>query len=284
MAKKPLPAHPHRRYGAVNACIHCGATADLHDEHIIPLALGGRWLLPEASCGACGKITSAFEGTCSRTILGPLRMLYGIKSRRKKQRPETLPLKVRRSPSEDWTTIEVEREHYPFLVALPQFTMPDELSGYTTRGRRDASAKTIWLCGAFGAYGHEPHIEALARRFAVSEIEPQGTCDIPPFCLMLAKIAHAYAVAELGANGFTPFLKSMIRDGDTSNRAQFIGGLLGAEPPSENLHELSFDSHTCDRPNTVSVRIRLLSFLGSPTYFVAAGRRLSTLLEPRRAE
>jgi hypothetical protein len=85
-----LPEHPHRRYAPANVCIYCGSRNGLHDEHVIPLALGGRWILPAASCHTCGGKTSAFEGKYNRTVLGPLRMLYGIRTRRKKDRPKSL--------------------------------------------------------------------------------------------------------------------------------------------------------------------------------------------------
>jgi hypothetical protein len=77
----------------------------------------------------------------------------------------------------------------------------------------------------------------------------------------------------MGVDAFTPFLTQMICESDTSNSVQHIGGLQHAEPASPNLHELSFDSHACHRPDIVTVRIRLLTCLETPTYFVAVGRR-----------
>ena len=38
------------RAASVGSCIYCGATDQLTDEHIIPLALGGRFVLPDSSC------------------------------------------------------------------------------------------------------------------------------------------------------------------------------------------------------------------------------------------
>lgn len=269
-----LPEHPHKKYRPADVCIYCGSQAKLHDEHIIPLALGGRWILPNASCNACGGKTSAFERRYNRTILGPLRMLYGIRSRRKKHRPKLLPLKVKRNLEEDWTTIDVPREKCPFLVLLPIFPMPDELSGYTSAlGHVDAAAASFWIRGAAGPQGPDAHYAALSKELGVAAIQPIGQCDVPTVCQTLAKVAHSYAAAELGVGTFSPFLTSMITDGDFSNRAKFIGGLMYNEPASKNLHEVSFDSHTCCRPDIVSVRIRLFAALDTPAYFVAVGRR-----------
>ena len=275
MAVKPLPEHPFKRYEAANVCIYCGATENLHDEHIIPLALGGRWILPDASCAECGKKTSAFEGTCTRTILGPLRMLYDIRSRRRKERPETLPLKVRKTPGADWTTIEVNRAECPFLVLLPLLGLPDELTGNVTAGERGAKTKNIWIRGAFGQLGFRPHLEALARRFNVAELMPTGDVDVPSFCLLLAKVAHSYATAEMGVGKFEPFLPQIVTTGDLSNCVQFIGGIPDQEPETGNIHEVSFEQEIAP-PGIVAVRIRLLASLGTPTYFVAAGRLAPT--------
>lgn len=271
MVVKALPKHSIKRYEATKVCIYCGATKHLHDEHIIPLALGGRWILPKASCGKCGKKTSAFEGTCARTILGPLRMLYDMTSRRKKDRPDMLPLKVRKTLGADWTTIEVNRDEYPFLIILPHLELLGDLTGKVATGERGPKAKHFWIRGAFAQLGVRPHLEALARRFDVAELMPTGTVDVPSFCLLLAKIAHSYVTAEMGEGNFEPFLSPIITTGDLSNCVQHIGGVLNQEPETNNLHEVSFDREITPH-GIVAVRIRLLACLGTPTYFVSVGR------------
>src|SRR5262249_16290490 len=150
--------------------------------------------------------------------------------------------------------------------------VPDELSGYTTLGTRHATAKNIWIRGASFRQGIVPYVQALAAELGVAEIEPTGTARVPEFSQMLAKIAHSFAVAEMGMDGFCPFLQPMICETDTSNSVQYIGGLQRVEPAQPRLHDLSFSTHTCGRPDVVGVRIRLLAPLGTPTYFVAVGR------------
>jgi hypothetical protein len=76
-----LPVHPERKYAAANFCIYCRSKGSLSDEHVIPLGLGERWILPKASCAACAKSTSQSEKTCLRTMFGPLRMYYNMPSR-----------------------------------------------------------------------------------------------------------------------------------------------------------------------------------------------------------
>ena len=52
---------PTRIIGIANACIYCGATSGLSDEHVIPFALEGEFVLRNASCKACGDKTSRIE-------------------------------------------------------------------------------------------------------------------------------------------------------------------------------------------------------------------------------
>ena len=266
-----LPVHPHKIYAAVDHCIYCGGNNTLNDEHIVPLGLGGRWILPKSSCAECAKRTGAFERTCQRTMYGPLRMYYDLPSRRRSERPAKLPLKVKLTPNADWSFIDVNREVYPFLVLFPLLQMPDELTGHTTCGERGAKVKNLWIRGASFRDGVIPHMEALAAELNVAAIEPTGTVGAPEFFRMLAKIAHAFAVAESGLGLFVPFLTPMICDADTSNSVQYIGGLPQTEPAASELHEISFAS--CDRADIVAVRIRLLAALETPTYYIAVGRR-----------
>jgi HNH endonuclease len=82
-----LPTQPGRTYRSIELCIYCGSTEELSDEHIIPMGLGGRLVLSHASCAICSSKTSKQERTCLRTMYGPLRLLYGLPSRRKRERP-----------------------------------------------------------------------------------------------------------------------------------------------------------------------------------------------------
>lgn len=273
MLTRLLPAHPRKQYPASGACIYCGASGRLTDEHIIPYGLGGRWVLPDAACTECARITGMFERTCLRTMFGPLRMHFDLPTRRRTARPKALPLKVKIKPDDDWSYIDVEREAYPFLVLFPQYQLPDEISGSTTTGRRDSATNSSWIRAASFRDGLFPHLEYLCQRLGVASVMPTAKCLTTPFCLMVAKIAHAFAIAELG-NSFQPFLSEMILRADTSNCKQYVGGLPQAEPASASLHELSFDfgSERCARRGVIVVRIRLLASLETPTYYVAAGR------------
>ncbi len=103
---------------------------------------------------------------------------------------------------------------------------------------------------------------------------PTGTLNADSFCLTLAKVAHSFAIAELGLSAFDPFLADMIRHKDVSNRAEFIGGGEGNEPSSTELHDVAMATGIGFEPSVVVVRVRLFAVLGTPTYHVAVGRRI----------
>lgn len=200
-------------------------------------------------------------------------MYYSMPSRRKKQRPAKLPLKVKLTETSDWSFVKVDQEVYPFLILFPFLNLPDELSGKRTEGERGAKVKTLWIRGASFRHGPTQHIQELAVKLGVAQIEPQATFNAPPFFQMLAKIAHAFAAAELGIDGFEPFLVPMILQEELSNSVQYIGGNPKNQPAGRDLHELALLAALDGVRTTLAVRIRLLSLLETPTYLVAVGRR-----------
>jgi HNH endonuclease len=268
-----IPSHAPRQYAPVGECIYCRCKDRLTKEHVIPYSAGGRWVLPEASCRDCAAATGAFEGEFARTILGPLRMLYNMPTRRPKDRPKHLPLKVKYRTSIDWEIAYVDRGICPFLVGLPLYPMPDALTGVVTEGDRTSATSQLWIRGAGFWPDRDAHMQWLCDALGATAVMPTATVNTAPFCLALAKIAHAFAVAELGLGSFEPFLTRMILQRDLSDRAKVIGGGRGNEPPSDSLHEIAFSPAVSADPNIVAVRMRLLAFLGTPTYHVAVGRK-----------
>jgi hypothetical protein len=268
-----LPAHPVRTYPLLGRCLYCGTTeGELSKEHIIPRAAGGRWTLAKASCAACAVITGRFEGGFTRTVIGPLRMLYNMSSRRRGERPDHLPLKARFPGGDGWEIVQVHRSVCPFLVGLPLWPLPDALTGEVSLERGDAT-RQFWLRGAGFQGDIDAHLEWLCALMKAEAVMPTAQIETAPIALTLAKIAHAFAVAELGPDAFEPFLTEIIRTGDLSDRATWLGGGQGNEPPDDVLHQLAFDPEIGFDPDVIAVRVRLLGVLGTPTYHLAVGRR-----------
>ncbi len=268
--KDILPTQAARSYGATNVCIYCGSNERLSDEHIIPLGLGGRFVLPRASCANCAALTSAFEGTVQRTMFGPLRMFYDMPSRRKSERPLTLPLRVKLREGDDWSDMQVDRGEYPFLVIIPYLSAPTFLAGRKSSDA-GAGASQFWIRGVSIGGEFKPHLQALRDKLGVHSVMPTAEARVPEFCLMLAKIAHSFAVAECGIEAAEWTLRSMILARDLSDRGTVMGSITRLMPLSQQLHELDL----IEGPDQcLSVRIQLLAVMGAPTYLVQVGHRI----------
>lgn len=269
-----LPKQEPERFPPVGRCIYCGAAGvELSDEHIIAFAIGGRWILDQASCEPCAKVTSSFEGRLSRTILGPLRMLYEMPTRRPQDRPEHLELKAKFPGSTDWEIAHVARDICPFLVLAPIYPLPDLLTGVGGE-ERGIGTKTFAVRGGGFWADMDAHMEWICKMLGASEIMPEGRIETEAWCLTVSKVAHVFAVAHLGLDGFEHFLGKRIVERDMADRADFLGGGRGDEESSKTvLHDVAFDPSPV-HPELVVVRVRLFAILGLPTYTVVVGRNL----------
>lgn len=265
--KDILPSQTSVKFDSVESCIYCGSLEGLTDEHVIPLGLGGKIILPNSSCPQCSAITSVFELICLRNMYGPLRQLYSLPSRRKKQQPKTIPLKVKFTPTDEWQYIPVEQSEYPFLITFPYFKMPNLISNTVPSDRKGAKTDRIWIRGASAYENFKGHLQRITEQLKVHSIMPESTARMEEFCQLLAKISHSYAVAVLGCNNIKYLLNDIILNKELSKCPDVIGSLEKDEKPSEELHEISLN--IVDK--FVVVRIRLLAKLGTPTYFVVAG-------------
>lgn len=201
-------------------------------------------------------------------------MLYDMPTRRPKERPQHLPIKVKYPTSIDWEIAHVDRSICPFLILLPLYPLPNAMTGTESAEDRSAASATFWTRGGGFWEDKDAHLQWLCEMLGATEVMPIGAVNTETFCLTLAKVAHAFASAELGFDAFEPFLSDMIRKRNLSNRAMFIGGGEGNELPSAELHEVGFDSGVGIDADTIVVRVRLFAVLGTPTYHIAVGRRI----------
>lgn len=251
-----------RRYNPVGWCIYCGsAEGKLSDEHIIPLGLAGPWILPKASCQRCAKITSQVEQFCLRPMLGNFRLRMQFPTRHKKQRPDQLFLEF----------VDAEgRKHFHPITAD---TLPLVCIGYRfhapelLRGKQPSNQ----FEGALIARFVEQEIKQLAP--SGKERLKFATVNDLTFSRMLAKIAHAYAMAELGAQAFRPLLPAIIL-GHSSQAPFLIGGdesPMSLEPQPSILHHLYFQNCRTGGVFYTLVAVRLFACMGMPRYHVVVG-------------
>jgi len=96
--------------------------------------------------------------------------------------------------------------------------------------------------------------------------------NIDAYCRMLAKIAHSYAVAELGYKSFEPVLARFIRGQPLENAWHWIGSDTALPPAEQHLHDIQWCVPTIGETIYVMVSLRLFSFVGSPRYHIIVGR------------
>lgn len=176
------------RLAPVCSCIYCGSTDDLSDEHVVPLALGGKIILPKSTCQKCAQITSRFEGAVLRGFMMNARIVGGFPTRRPKARPKKLPLDVTRNGEE--STIELGIGDYPALLHLPLLLPPGTLVGR-------APGTGVSICGSETiSFGKNP--QDLARGEGLSGMQSKVNWDITAFARLLAKIGYGFVVANSG--------------------------------------------------------------------------------------
>jgi len=257
----------------VGRCIYCGANGErvkLTDEHVIPFALGGNLILPQASCKKCAKvINETIERKCLRRMFGPLRLRLNYPTRRPKERPKTLPVLLEIDGKVEKQEVQVaDRPHVTIMFA---FELPGIIKGLSPEESAKIEFPATWVNTADFDFVRKSarKINKLAKRISVGGEFHPGT-----FSKMLAKIGHAFAVAELGIDGFTPWLPDAIIGKTELQPGYLIGGLPDQLPASEYAYEIQLGSK--EMPNNrklVIVRIRLFADLGAPEYVVVAGDR-----------
>ncbi|MER9493434.1 HNH endonuclease [Mesorhizobium sp. M0320] len=266
MSEKPAdnPVYP-----PVGRCIYCGATRysptrlKLGDEHIIPEALDGKLVLPEASCFECERSINWFEHYCLTKTFGPMRYALGMRSKRPQNRPKTLPLEL--LIGENWVTKEVPIDWAPVMIFMPVFDPPEILAGGPPTRQNIYTAKFLHRELAPGDEFKLGEIFAATkgRSYKVS-------VDGIRFALQVAKIAHGYAFAERsGLECFNPVLTdTILRRPGATPLPYLIGGLQEIGPPSPENIEITLRRGITKFGVTWLVDIRLFPWIGAPTYRV----------------
>ena len=219
------------RYEPVGQCIYCGTKkGPLSREHIVALGLGGEWLLPEASCDACGAITGAIEQYCLRKMFGSFRHSTGMPTRRPNDRPSSLPVKLWFEDGTEGRT-DIAPDAFPASLNLARLPPARAL-----RGLPDDNSIVEGV--EWWSWFKADKISELAENTGASSIG-MGTCNPTRFSQMLAKIAHGYAVATFGLAGFQPLAIDLAL-GRTEHMNYLVGAQIGPDSnePSKNLHEM----------------------------------------------
>jgi hypothetical protein len=262
---------PPKRYPPVGHCIYCGVySKKLTKEHIIAHGLAGDSLiLPKSSCRDCADKTRDSETACLRHLWWPFRTRMGLPSSGK-QPPESFTVRqMKVTKTHDDGSIEsydkiaetiVEPMEFPLVFLALKFSFPGLIIGRDPNAGIDNEV--------IGRISNEE-----VRKFAPGDkdgfrIAPM---NVDAYCRMLAKIAHSYAVAELGPNSFRPVLREFIRGKILEQAWHWIGSDTAVPPAEQHLHDIQWSAPTVNGINYVMVSLRLFSFIGSPRYHLIVG-------------
>ena len=259
-------------YAPVGRCIYCGAQRSRADrlskEHIVPYGLAGNWMiLPQASCEPCRTITGKVERFCQREMLGAARIRMKLPTRNPKERRSTLPLDLIRTDGRH-ERIVVPSEDALVMILGFRFPPPGLLRGVPPAENFDGEllAKPLVEVGQGDAW--RKRLTPEGQRVRV------GTIGMLVFARMLAKIAHAYAVAHIGLDQFAPYLPDLILGRSTTAPYLVGGDPHPLEAQTNTLHHVYRQDCLRGGVNYVIVAIQLFAFMGMPRYHVVAGERL----------
>jgi hypothetical protein len=246
----------HHRYPPVGYCIYCGSMAGkLTDEHIVPYALNGNWILPKASCQVCQKIIQKYEDACLRIMFKPLRTRFEMQSRRPKEHyinVEFIGHDGARS------TLRVHHKHFPVIGYGMRLPIAGIILG-------EKLTDTFFATILFRF--HEGETEKFMAGF--SGVAKVGSFDATAFMRMIAKIGYSYAAAELGAAPLHPMLADLVLA--RAPNSAYLSHLVGGEPESPRgdfTNRLELIDYTIKDTIYTVVQVQLFGFMGMPKYHV----------------
>lgn len=245
-------------------CIYCNKAAsdpsDLTDEHIIPLSLGGKHVILEASCSDCAEITKKFEQDVARELWGDARISYDAPSRRKKERPNhiTLPGRTRTE-----APLKVAYSEYPAPMVFYQMSQAGMLQGIPQDHDISPMWKLVYIAD-------DDKIKTFETKYP-GRLSAKFRHVPESFGRLIAKIGYGQVLCSLDPSDFSPICLPYIL-GTEKNVSYVVGG---RETISEMLPGIgySMDSHlfgSSDRA-VVMAEIRLFANNGTPTYHVVVG-------------
>jgi hypothetical protein len=256
------------RAASAGLCIYCGRTENLTDEHIVPFALGGNLILPDASCSECNKITSAFEQKVLRGFMRDARTAGRFQTRRPEERPATIPISIKQDG--EFKSVQVPSAEALGMLALPKLGPAAFLAG-------KPPAQGVNVVGT-QMIGFGKPVEDLAESLGTRTLQSTANVDVTSFVRMLAKIGYSYAVACAGPYPLNEVPVLPLIQGNADDGSSWVGSAeyrieVEDKKPQHALGLVSV-SGTCGgtAENVLVARIRLFANSGATGYEVVVRR------------
>ena len=160
----------------------------------------------------------------------------------------------------------IHQDEYPGLLITFVNGLPGILVGSVPADDYSGGVAVTTLPG-FGE-----RLNKLKAKYRAREVSFEPGVHIDYLGKMLAKIAHAYATAELGYGSFNPLLINIILGVPPLYISQYVGGLRDVEPPlGDDLHIIEIDQTGIGQGRYIVVKIQLFADRKLPVYYVVAG-------------
>jgi hypothetical protein len=244
----------------IGKCIYCGTDqGKLTDEHVVPFALGGRFVLRKASCEACQKVTSRFEFDVLRGPLLTSRLTLGMPTRNKKTRPTEI-----RYPDlfdADGEKIDLTNDGTPRLFIALEFALPAFFDKQPIdKGIRVTGYRTLQISG--------PKINGLFGT-GISSIQFSESYPAVSYARLIAKIAHGFATAAFGLDNFEELYLPDAILGKTDEIGKWVGCL---HPPQMGKSHGTYKVSFAHNGPFVCAIVKLFASWETPEYLVVVGQ------------
>jgi hypothetical protein len=266
-------------FDPVGRCIYCPTSEGVFTkEHIVPEGIGGKMVLPKASCAACQKITSALEQKLLRgSNWRPNRARLQIKGKKKKKREPPAPTEFPATLESEGESqkIHIKAADYPSMLFFV-FDPPGIVSGKTLDGLPAGKAMLMRNPARKPIASLSP--SEILDPFKRERLTLDVNFDAADLVRLLAKIALGYAIGKRGFNAFERFYVQDIVKGNVDGAMTFVGGasseILDLWLPGSGLHRV-MDRVLGDE---VSVYVQLFCEPGEPPpiYEVVVGKLRAT--------
>jgi hypothetical protein len=196
-------------------------------------------------------------------MIGDFRVRHGAHTDHPHERPDHLWIWIYDQDGKAKRREKIPAHQHPGPLFLPIFAPATILSGETGPASPDDASFRLWCLVNTGGrpestFEHEVGFDLLI--------------DVLAFTRMLAKIGHAYAVAELGLENFRPLVTEFIR-GEAEDFWRYIGTDVVAprRAPSSEPIDLRLGHRRTASGTWLVAGIRIFADFGTPKYHVVVG-------------
>jgi hypothetical protein len=231
----------------------------------------------KASCDSCAKITGKLETYLCEHNFNAIRFHHGYPRARGKSRKGRPSLKVLVGETPHSAPArKLPDSIAPGISLLPIFPPPGICLGRPASNRIPILNWQLYDTSGDGAQRtRRLKADGLKGALAYAQINPGD------FMRVLAKIAHGYAVFNVGLDGFRPLLAPLITGKDVSIASFYVGGYVANGPilsvRDDSTYQIVPFQATYQGELYLVAHIRLFANLRPPTpvYAVIFGQPLS---------